>query len=137
MNKIIITGNLTKDPELRTSSSDLKVCHFSVAVKRPYSKDAVDFIDCTAFRQTAEFVNRYFMKGKPIMVEGRLQSRKWEKDGVKRTAWEIIAENIEFMGGEKKQADTAPAANYGEGNPFDDGEAPFDMSDEEFNALPV
>lgn len=139
MNKIVITGNLTKDPELRTSNSGLKVTSFSVAVKRPYAKNGeVDFIDCTAFRQTAEFISKYFFKGKPILVEGHLQSRTWEKDGVKRKAWEIIVDNVEFNGGDKKQADTAPAPV--DANPFDKddlSDTPFEVDADELDALPL
>lgn len=141
MNKTIITGRLVRDPEMKTSQSGIAVTNFSVAVDRPMSKEkAVDYFDCVAFRKTAEFVQKYFMKGKPIMIEGHMQSRKWEKDGVKRTSWELVVDNVEFFGGEKKQNGVAPAEAYapaaGDGNPFTD-EPPFDMNDEELNALPL
>lgn len=136
MNICIEMGNLTKDPELRTSASGLKVCHFSIAVRDEYNKEKTDFFDCTAFRQTAEFIDRYFAKGKPILVQGRLSQRKWEKDGVKRTAVEIIVDKASFCGGEKKGGAQAAPANE---NPFASDEGtPFEMgADEEFDALPM
>lgn len=143
MNAITITGNMTKDPELRTVGSDLKVCTFSVAVKRPHSKDdTVDFIDCVAWRKNAEFISKYFFKGKPILVNGYLQSRKWQdKNGNARISWEINVDDVEFIGGEKKQNAVAPAAAYapaaGDENPFIDDKPPFDVDDEELNALPL
>ena len=130
MNKIVISGNMTKNPELRTSGVDLKVCSFSVAVKRPFSKtDEVDFGDCVAFRRTAEFIARYFEKGKPILVEGRLQSRKWQdKAGNNRTSWEVIVDNAEFHGGDRKAAAPAPVVDA---EPFAGMEGtPFEMVDD-------
>lgn len=125
MNKTVITGNLVRDPEFRTSQSGIAVVRFSVAVNRPMAKEkTVDYFDCVAFRKTAEFVNKYFFKGKPILIEGHMQSNKWEKDGVKRTSWELAVDNVEFIGGEKKQnaapaaVDAAPFAGM-EGTPFE------------------
>ena len=139
MNKTIITGRLTKDPELKTSQSGIAVTNFSVAVDRPMAKEkAVDYFDCVAFRKTAEFVNKYFFKGKPILIEGHMQSRKWEKDGVKRTSWELVVDNVEFIGGDKKQAGTAPAPV--DAAPFEGMEGtPFEMVDnfEDIAGLPM
>lgn len=136
MNKIIITGRLTRDPELRTSNSGLAVTNFSVAVDRPYAKEGdtkVDYMDCVAFRKTAEAVKKYFFKGKPILVEGRLQSRDWEdKNGMKRRSWEIIVDEFEFIGGDKKPQEETPVAPpeiapVPGGDPFAaaDGDLPF------------
>jgi len=108
LNRIIIMGRLTRDPELRRTQSGIAVCTFTVAVDRDrQSRDAqekqTDFIDVTVWRQTAEFVCRYFNKGKMIIVEGSMQSRKWtDKMGQNRVSWEIAATNVMF--GESKSA---------------------------------
>ncbi|MDD2956713.1 MAG: single-stranded DNA-binding protein [Oscillospiraceae bacterium] len=103
MNKIILIGRLTADPEQKQTPSGVSVTTFTVAVNRPYSKEResqADFISVVAWRQSAEFVCRYFQKGKPILVEGRLQSRDYTtKDGEKRRVWEVQAENVSFVEG--------------------------------------
>lgn len=78
MNSVNISGRLTKDPELKTTQSNISVCSFGVAVDRPGVKDKSDFIDCVAWRNTAEFVNKYFAKGDPIEITGTLTTRNWE-----------------------------------------------------------
>ena len=100
MNSIIIKGRLTKDPELRYTQSDTAVCTVNVAVDRPYSKDKeTDFFTVVFWRQTAEFVSKYFSKGQEILVQGEMQSRKYEdKEGNNRIAWEIKADRVEFCG---------------------------------------
>ena len=108
LNKIIIHGRLTRDPELRTTQSGTPVASFTVACDRDFSDQSgdrqADFIDCVAWRSGAEFVSKYFHKGQMILVEGRLTSRKWtDKDGNKRTSWEIIADHTYF--GEPKRED--------------------------------
>ena len=137
LNSIIIMGRLTADVELKTTSSNVSVCSFSVAVERNY-KDAdgkypVDFIEVVAWRQTAEFVLSHFSKGSMIAVQGSLQSRKWQdKNGDKRTAWEIIAERVYFAGGSKasepqtEAAAVPPADGGAEFAPMPDGaDLPF------------
>ena len=107
MNKIFITGRLTKDPELRTTASGIEVCGFTVAVDRDFGnrengERETDFIDCVAWRQTGEFVSKYFTKGSMIVVSGRLQIRGWtDKDGNKRRTAEVVADNVYF--GESKR----------------------------------
>ncbi len=102
LNHIVIMGRLTRDPELRTTQSGVSVASFTVAVDRDYgSRDGgerqTDFIDVVAWRQTGEFVSKYFHKGSMIVVSGRLQSRKWQdRDGNNRTSWEINADNVYF-----------------------------------------
>ena len=99
MNVIAISGNLVSDPDLRTTSNDVSVCSFTVAVKRPMTKDKTDFIDCVAWRACAEFVERYFRKGSPIEVSGILTTRMFEdKNGNKRKAVELKADNVSFSG---------------------------------------
>ncbi|MBE7005235.1 MAG: single-stranded DNA-binding protein [Ruminococcaceae bacterium] len=108
LNRIIIMGRLTKDPELRRTQSGTPVCTFSVAVDRDrQSRESqerqTDFFDVTVWRQTAEFVCKYFNKGKMIIVEGSMQSRKWtDKAGQNRISWEVAATNVMF--GETKSA---------------------------------
>ena len=113
MNKVILLGRLTADPELRQTPSNVPVASFTVAVNRPFNKNAAerqaDFIDCVAWRNSAEFVSKYFAKGKPILVEGRLQVRSYEdKQGVKRRAYEVVCDNVNFVEGAPKN-EGAPA----------------------------
>ena len=101
-NKVILIGNMTADPELKTTASGTSVCSFSIAVNRRFSKDGeqnVDFINIVAWRNTADFVTRYFKKGKPILVCGQLQTRTWtDNEGNKRYATEVVADEVSFVG---------------------------------------
>lgn len=114
LNRIILMGRLTADPELRQTSGGTSVAAFSLAVERNYqSKDSndrqADFINCVAWRQTGEFISRYFSKGRMIAVEGSLQSRRYEdKTGAKRTAFEVVVDQAYFAG-DKQKPDQAPA----------------------------
>ena len=111
MNKIIIKGRLTRDPELKTGASGAEFCKFTVAVDRRRQKDKEkesDFFDCTAFGNTGVAINQYMSKGKEILVEGRMESNKTEKDGVKRTWWGISVDTFEFCGSKSDQS-SAPA----------------------------
>lgn len=103
LNSIIIMGRLTADPDLRSTSSGLSVTSFTVAVDRGYTKAGeerkADFIPVVAWRQTADFVSKYFRKGSMIAVQGSLQSRSYEdKNGNKRVAYEVIADQVSFCG---------------------------------------
>ncbi len=101
MNSINLTGRLTADPELKQTQTGKSVCSFCIAVKRPNVRNTTDFINCVAWEKTAEFVSRYFSKGKAIEVGGCLTSRKWEDgNGNKRTAFEVLCDRCEF--GESK-----------------------------------
>ena len=122
LNHITIMGRLTRDPELRMTQSQTQVASFTLAVDRDFggrdgAERQTDFIDCVAWRQTAEFVSKYFTKGRMAVVSGRLQSRKWEdRDGNKRTSWEVQCDSVYF--GEKKtevKLEVLP----------DDGDLPF------------
>lgn len=131
INNATIMGRLTADPELRTTDSGLSVTSFCVAVDRPMTKDKTDFIDCVAWRQTAEFVTRYFHKGSMIAVQGAIQTRNYDdKNGNKRTAVEIVAGNVSFCG-EKKETPT----RYDEGMPNFNAKAtedtPYTVIDED------
>ena len=114
LNKIIIMGRLTRDPELRRTASSTAVAGFTLAVDRdfksPNGEKSTDFIDVVAWRNTAEFVAKYFTKGRMAVVEGRLQIRDWkDKDGNNRRSAEVVAENVYF--GDSKR-DGAPAGDY-------------------------
>ncbi len=114
LNCAVIMGRLTADPELRTTTTGISVTSFTVAVDRSYVKPGedrqADFINVVAWRQTAEFVTRYFHKGSMIAVQGSIQTRGYEdKTGAKRTAVEIVADNVSFCGG-KNDGGAAPAA---------------------------
>lgn len=107
LNRAILMGRLVADPELRQTPNGVSVVSFRIAVDRNYNSKSgerqTDFIDIVAWRQTAEFVSRYFSKGKMIIVEGSIQSRNYEdKNGNKRTAVEVVADNVQF--GESKNA---------------------------------
>lgn len=118
LNKIFIMGRLTRDPELRRTQTGTPVASFSLAVDRDFKdkstgERATDFIDVVAWRQTAEFVSRYFAKGRMAVVEGRLQIRDWtDKEGGKRRSAEVIADNIYF--GDSKR-DSEGAGSYSGG----------------------
>ena len=109
LNHITIMGRLTRDPELRRTGSGIAVARFTLAVDRDFSpKDGgereTDFIDCVAWRQTGEFVSKYFTKGRMAVVSGRLQIRNWnDKDGNKRRSAEVVADNVYF--GDSKRDD--------------------------------
>lgn len=110
MNSIQLIGRLTADVELKQTQSGISVCQFNLAVDRPRVKDTTDFIPCVAWRNTAEFICKYFKKGNKIALNGVLTSRKWEdKDGNNRTAYEVLAESVEFC--ESKSASVAEAEN--------------------------
>ena len=158
LNKIFIMGRLTRDPELRRTQTGTSVASFSLAVDRDFKdrntgERTTDFIDCVAWRQTGEFVSRYFTKGRMAIVEGRLQIRDWtDKEGNKRRSAEVVADQV-YFGDSKRDGDgggfnqsysggyssggysqAAPASGYGappaDGDHFaelsdDDGELPF------------
>lgn len=143
MNKAILVGNLTRDPEQRTTSSGIAVTSFTVAVRRRY-KDAdgnyqADFINCVAWRSTAEFVAKYFTKGSRIGVVGTIQTRTYDdQNGNKRYVTEVIADEVEFVGSktqnqdmqkpteqESRTADELFTEDLADFQPLDDSELPF------------
>lgn len=116
LNKIFIMGRLTRDPELRRTSNGTAVASFSLAVDRDYKNadgtKETDFIDVVAWRQSAEFVSKYFSKGRMAVVEGRLQMRDWtDKDGNKRRNAEVVVDNIYF--GDSKRDNNSNPDSYG------------------------
>ena len=101
MNKVILVGRLTKAPELRTTQSGVNVCSFTVACDRRFQKEGeerqADFINCIAWRNTADFISNYFTKGTRIALDGSIQTRSWDaEDGTKRYATEVIVDHAEF-----------------------------------------
>ncbi len=108
INKAILMGRLTRDPELRHTGSGTPVCSFSIAINSGSGENqTTDFINCVAWNKTAEFVNKYFSKGRMIVVIGRIQSRSWEgQDGKKNYATEVVVNEVAF-GDSKKETDTA------------------------------
>jgi single-strand DNA-binding protein len=99
-NRVVLAGNLTRDPELRFTQGGVPVANFSVAVNRVRSKsEAVDFFNVSCWRELGETVANYKKKGDPILVEGRLQYRTWQTpDGTKRSAVDVVADNVQFLG---------------------------------------
>lgn len=109
MNKVILVGNLARDPELRQTPNGVSVARFTVAVSRRYSKDGqqqTDFINCVAWRQQADFLCRYFQKGSGIQLCGSIQSRSWDgQDGKKQYATEVVADELSFNGPKRQSQD--------------------------------
>ena len=120
LNHIVIMGRLTRDPELRRTGTGVAVASFTVAVDRDFAgresgERETDFIDCVAWRNTGEFVSKYFTKGSMIVVSGRLQIRGWtDKEGNKRRTAEVVADNVYF--GESKRS--GDSGSYSNGNSF-------------------
>lgn len=135
LNKIILMGRLTRDPELRRTQSGTAVAGFSLAVDRDFKSDGgereTDFIDIVAWRNTAEFVSKYFTKGRMAVVEGRLQIRDWtDRDGGKRRSAEVVAENVYFGDSKRSGSDTSAQV------PEPGGQQDFAESGEEDGELP-
>ncbi len=140
MNKVILVGNLARDPELRQTPQGVPVARFTVAVSRRYSRDGqqqTDFISCVAWRGTAEFLCRYFTKGSGIQLCGSIQTRSWDgQDGQRHYATEVVADEVSFNGPKSSNqssggyqqsapsyqnnpAPAAPSADSGSGSGFD------------------
>ena len=133
LNRIVIMGRLARDPELRRTQSGIAVTSFRIACDRDFKSQngekSTDWIDVVAWRQTAEFVSKFFTKGRMAIVEGRLQSRDWtDKDGNKRTAIEVVADNVYFgdskrdgEGSRDSYGNNSYSANNYSGNSYDSG----------------
>lgn len=105
LNLVVIMGRLTSQPELKTTQNGVSVSPFTVAVNRQYGEQQTDFIPCVAWRNTAEFITKYFGKGQSIVIQGSLQQRDFEdKQGNKRTAYEVVVSTADFCG-KKENAD--------------------------------
>ena len=117
LNKIIIMGRLTRDPELRRTGSGTAVTSFSMACDRDFKSQSgdkeTDFIDAVAWKNTAEFVSKYFSKGRMAVVEGRLQIRDWtDKAGNKRTTAEVVADNVYFADSKRSESNDNQKENF-------------------------
>lgn len=141
--KAIIVGNITRDPELRSTPSGAQVCSFSVAVNRNYkdssgaNQETVSFIDCTAWGRAGEIIAQYAKKGSGILVSGRLEQRSWEdKEGQKRSRVEIVVEDFNFVGGNAGEgggnyssSKSSSAADSQDVAPDDISDEPIDLSE--------
>lgn len=137
INSVVLTGRLTAAPELKTTPSGVTVTSFRIAVNRPYTKDGesqADFINIVAWRNTAEFISKYFTKGSAIGIEGSIQTRTYEdKNGNKRTAFEVIANQVHFLeskrNGEQENGDNSSVTSNANTTDFtaitDDDDLPF------------
>lgn len=125
MNKVILKGRLTATPELKRTASDIVVTDFSVAVNRRFNKEQTDFINCQAWRQTAEFITKYFTKGQEILVVGELHIEKWDKDGETKYTTRVVVDEAEFCGSKaenKPRQTDNEVANNGDFTPVADDE---------------
>ena len=120
-NKVILIGNMTADPELKQTTGGISVCSFSIAVNRRFARaeqgqQNVDFINIVTWRQSAEFVSRYFKKGNPILICGQIQTRTWtDNQGQKRYATEVVADEVSFVASANQNGVApagAPAGSY-------------------------
>lgn len=149
-NQVVLMGNLTRDPELRTTPNGTSVCSFSLALNRSYKDasgewtEATDFVDIVAWAALGERVAQYLTKGRPALVSGRLQSRSWEQDGQKRNKLEVVAQDVTFLGGgggggapavSDDMDQSAPAPKKSKGKKDDDvviediGDEPINLDD--------
>src|ERR1700752_4617148 len=116
-NQVTLMGNLTRDPELRTTPNGASVCSFSLALNRSYKNaegnwtEVTDYVDIVAWGPLGERVAQYLTKGRPALVSGRLQSRSWEQDGQKRSKMEVVANDVTFLGGAPSGAQASPASD--------------------------
>lgn len=137
LNHVILQGRLTKDPELRKTQNGISYTTFTLAVDRDFKSNGqkeTDFINCSAWRQTAEFLSRFFGKGRMVLLEGRIEVRSYQdKDGNKRTAWDVVADRVYFgnskpsEGSNSIQGDVQDGTEAQEGfsELGDDGDLPF------------
>jgi single-strand DNA-binding protein len=145
-NQVILMGNLTRDPELRTTPNGQSVCSFSLALNRSYKgadgnwTEVTDYVDVVAWGPLGERVSQYLSKGRPALVNGRLQSRSWEQEGVKRSKVEVVANDVTFLGGRdganggggSDESQAAPAAKPSK-KPKEDDVVIEDIGDEPIN----
>lgn len=111
MNKLFLCGRLTRDPEVRTTTNNMTVASFSIAVDRRFKRDGepeADFFNCTAFGKTAEIIEKYCKKATKLIIEGRIQNDNYEKDGVKHYSVKVMVDSLEFA--ESKSSNNTPSA---------------------------
>jgi single-strand DNA-binding protein len=146
-NKVVLMGNLTRDPELRSIPSGQQVASFSLAVNRTWKnangeqQEAVDYIDCNAWGKPAEIITQYMTKGSAILVSGRLQQRTWEQEGQKRSKVEVVVEDFNFVGGNgdggqsggSRSANTSTSSSSTAPAKKEEAPAPDDLGNEPIN----
>ena len=129
INNVVLIGRVTFDPEMRTTPTGLAVCNIGIAVERDYKNDQgnkeTDFFSIVVWKKLAELVSQYVGKGSLIGVSGRLQSRKYERNGENRTSVEIVAESIQFLDRKKSGKNTGGGNTGGESPPVDESDLPF------------
>lgn len=140
MNLVVLTGRLTRDPELKFGQSGKAYSRFSLAVDRPFQKGEADFINCVAFGKTAELIGEYLRKGRKVGVQGRIQMNRYEVNGEKRTSYDVLVDTVEFLESKAGAGEDSYSGNsYGDsysraaepvksapvGNDFEDDEFPF------------
>ncbi len=137
LNRVILVGRLTRDPELRYTPAGAAVCSFSLANGRTFTqgsekKEQTSYFDCVAWSKLGEVIAEYCKKGKQIAVEGRLQQRRWDdSEGNKKSKIEVVVENFQFLSGGKSEEQSSgtgnpPDSKYYEENPFSDDDIPFE-----------
>jgi single-strand DNA-binding protein len=141
-NRVVLAGNLTRDPELRFTNDGIPVCSFGLAVNRVRSRsEEVDFFDISAWRELGETIANYKKKGDPILLEGRLQYRTWEaQDGSKRSKVDVVADNVQFLGGRSDSDDGASSGGGGgqarRGGGRGGQREEVDINEEDFEDIP-
>ena len=129
MNRAILIGRLTKDPDLNTTQSGISVCKFTIAVNRPYKaedgKEQADFLNIVVWRALADNCHKYLFKGSQCAVVGSIQTRTYEKDGEKKYITEIVADNVEFLSPSQKAAERTDRIEDLPEAPIDDSQLPF------------
>jgi len=130
-NKVILMGNLTRDPELRYTPNGTAVATLGLAINRRYKandewKEETDFFDIVVFGKQAENCGEYLKKGRPVLVDGRLSQRRWETDdGQKRSKVEVVAFSVQFLGAPRESSDSSGSGSTESGPEFDDSDIPF------------
>lgn len=128
-NKVILAGNLTRDPEMRTTNGGTSVTKFGLAINRKFKdQESTCFVDCVAFGKQAELIHQYLGKGKPLFVEGRLEFSQWEaNDGSRRSKLEVVVEQFQFLGERQAQTAASGGGGYSDRGGFgdDEGDVPF------------
>ena len=140
-NRVVLGGNLTRDPELRFTNDGIPVCSFGLAVNRVRSRsEEVDFFDISAWRELGETIANYKKKGDPILLEGRLQYRTWEaQDGSKRSKVDVVADNVQFLGARGDSDDSASSGGGGQarrGGGRGGRREEVDINEEDFEDIP-
>lgn len=139
MNRAILMGRLTKDPELRRTQQGTVVVSFTVAVNRRFAEEGqqqADFISCVAWRQTAEFICKYFKKGSMLAVVGSIQTRSWDgQDGKRQYATEVVVDEVYFTGSKAETGTNGPSAGYGQSYGGGYGQQPASPGAPDFDAF--